>query len=53
MESNMCQNEWKGPNYSDKGGGPLISKQMTCGAPKWLWGHKNILMDLQVDRTTL
>ena len=39
----------QGLQNSDEGGGPLISKQMTYGAPKWPWGHKDILMGLQLN----
>ena len=53
VKSFMFQNEWKGSKNSDEGDGPLISKQMTCGAPNWLWGHKSNLMGLPLIQTSM
>ena len=50
MESKVCQCMRIGSKHSEKGAGPLISKHVTCGVSKWVWGHNDMLMDMQVDQ---
>ena len=52
MESKGCHDVEIDSKHSGQGIGPLFSMQEPM-VLKWLWAHKDIPMDLQVDRKFL